>query len=73
MSTSLLDSSRSLSIHIFDLLMNVTKGNTNANDSTFLIIVLLIINAIAAWLASKYNYDIYSLSSCPKLFHPARF
>ena len=60
MPTSLLDSGRSLSIHIFDLSMNVTGGDANAYASALvLILILLIINAIAAWLASKYNrgYD----------------
>jgi phosphate transport system permease protein len=57
MPTSLLDSGRSLSIHIFDLSMNVTGGDKNAYASALvLILILLIINAIAAWLASKYNY-----------------
>lgn len=58
MPTSLLDSGRSLSIHIFDLSMNVTGGDKNAYGSALvLILILLIINAIAAWLASKYKYD----------------
>ena len=58
MPTSLLDSGRSLSIHIFDLSMNVTGGNKNAYASALvLILILLIINAIAAWLANKYNYS----------------
>lgn len=57
MPTSLLDSGRSLSIHIFDLSMNVTGGDKNAYGSALvLILILLIINAIAAWLANKYNY-----------------
>ncbi len=57
MPTSLLDSGRSLSIHIFDLSMNVSGGDSNAYGSALiLILILLIINAIAAWLGSKYNY-----------------
>ena len=57
MPTSLLDSGRSLSIHIFDLSMNVTGGDRNAYASALVLILLLLgINAIAAWLAGKYNY-----------------
>ena len=56
MPTSLLDSGRSLSIHIFDLSMNVTGGDKNAYASALvLILILLLINAIAAMLASKYK------------------
>ena len=48
MPSSLLDSGRSLSIHIFDLSMNVTGGDSNAYGSALvLIFILLIINAIA--------------------------
>ena len=58
MPTSLLDSGRSLSIHIFDLSMNVTGGDKNAYGSALvLILILLLINAIAAWLANQYNQD----------------
>ena len=57
MPTSLLDSGRSLSIHIFDLSMNVTGGDENAYASALVLILLLLaINAIAALLAGKYNY-----------------
>lgn len=56
MPTSLLDSGRSLAIHIFDLSMNVTGGDANAYGSALvLVILLLFINAIAAWLANKYS------------------
>lgn len=56
--SSLLDSGRSLSIHIFDLSMNITGGDANAYGSTLvLILILLIINALATWLASKYNHS----------------
>ncbi|WP_036476991.1 phosphate ABC transporter permease PstA [Myxosarcina sp. GI1] len=58
MPTSLLDSGRSLSIHIFDLSMNVTGGDANAYGSALvLILILLLINAIAAWLANRYNHS----------------
>ena len=56
MPTSLLDSGRSLSIHIFDLSMNVTGGDANAYGSALvLILILLIINASTTWLAHKYT------------------
>ena len=48
MPTSLLDSGRSLSIHIFDLSMNVTGGDANASGTALVLIILLLtINAIA--------------------------
>jgi len=48
---SLLDSGRALSIHIFDLSMNVPGGNANAYASALVLVaLLLIINAAAAWL-----------------------
>ncbi|VEP18851.1 Phosphate transport system permease protein PstA [Hyella patelloides LEGE 07179] len=56
MPTSLLDSGRSLSIHIFDLSMNVTGGDANAYGSALvLILILLLINAIASYLSGKYS------------------
>ncbi len=56
MPTSLLDSGRSLSIHIFDLSMNVSGGDANAYASALvLIILLLIINSVAAWIARSLH------------------
>lgn len=53
MPESLLDSGRALSIHIFDLSMNVSGGDANAYASTLvLVIMLLIINGTASWLAT---------------------
>ena len=53
MPESLLDSGRALSIHIFDLSMNVSGGDTNAYASALvLIILLLVINGTASWLAT---------------------
>ena len=58
MPTSLLDSGRSLSIHIFDLSMNVTGGDANASGTSLvLVILLLLINAIAFWLTKKYSLN----------------
>lgn len=52
MPESLLDSGRSLSIHIFDLAMNVPGGDAKAYASSLtLVLSLLIINALAAGLA----------------------
>jgi len=55
MPESLLDSGRSLSIHIFDLSMNVSGGDTNAYASALvLVVVLLAINRTASWLAEHW-------------------
>ena len=56
MPSSLLDSGRSLSIHIFDLSMNVSGGDANAYGSAFvLVILLLIINFTAIWLGDRLS------------------
>jgi len=52
MPESILDSGRSLSVHIFDLSMNVPGGEQNAYSSAFtLIVMLLIINLITLGLS----------------------
>jgi len=52
---SLLDSGRALSVHIYDLSMNVAGGDTNAYSTALvLIILLLIINSIAMSLAKQW-------------------
>ncbi len=52
---SLLDSGRSLSIHIFDLSMNVAGGDRNAYASALVLIVMLLtINAVASWTANRW-------------------
>lgn len=43
MPSSLLDSGRSLSIHIYDLSMNVTGGDSNAYATAFILIVLIVL------------------------------
>ena len=49
MPESLLDSGRSLSIHIYDLSMNVPGGNTNAYGSALILVILvLLINGLAS-------------------------
>lgn len=56
MPRSVLDSGRALSIHIFDLSMNVSGGDANAYASALvLIILLLIINSAAAWIARSLH------------------
>ncbi|YAF94720.1 MAG: phosphate ABC transporter permease PstA [Nodularia sp. CChRGM 3473] len=52
MPESLLDSGRSLSVHIFDLSMNIAGGDANAYTSALvLLILLLLVNGIATWTA----------------------
>lgn len=52
MPDSLLDSGRALSVHIYDLSMNVPGAEHNAYASALvLILLLLIINGAASWLA----------------------
>ena len=55
MPESLLDSGRALSIHIFDLSMNVPGGDAHAYASALvLVIVLLAINGSASWLVEHW-------------------
>jgi len=55
MPESMLDSGRALSIHIYDLSMNVPGGNSTSYGSALvLIILLLFINILTAWLNEKY-------------------
>ncbi len=55
MPTSLMDSGRSLSIHIYELSMNVAGGDANAYASALILIVmLLIINGFASFIADKW-------------------
>lgn len=54
MPSSLLDSGRALSVHIYDLSMNVAGGDRNAYASALVLIALLIlINSAALWLADR--------------------
>jgi len=55
MPQSLHDSGRSLSIHIFDLSMNVPGGDANAYASALvLIVILLIVNSVASWISDRW-------------------
>lgn len=50
MPSSLLDSGRALSVHIYDLAMNVPGGEANAYGSALvLIFILVLVNALASW------------------------
>ena len=52
---SLMDSGRALSIHVYDLSMNVPGGNDNACATALvLIVLLLIINSTAAWIMNHW-------------------
>ncbi len=54
MPTSLLDSGRSLSVHIYDLSMNVPGAERTAYASALvLIVLLLVINGSASWLTER--------------------
>jgi phosphate transport system permease protein len=55
MPDSLFDSGRALSVHIYDLSMNVAGGDASAYSSALvLILLLLIINSIAMGLAKHW-------------------
>lgn len=55
MPTSLLDSGRALSVHIFDLSMNVAGGNEKAYASALVLVsILLVINLISFYLSSHW-------------------
>lgn len=56
MPTSLLDSGRVLSIHIFDLAMNIPGGEQNAYGTALVLVILLIlINTLVSWLAERFR------------------
>lgn len=55
MPSSLRDSGRSLSIHVYDLSMNVAGGNANACAAALvLILLLLLINGTASWIMGRW-------------------
>ena len=57
MPESLLETGRALSIHIFDLSMNVSGGDANAYASALVLVVLLLaINGMASWLAEHWRH-----------------
>jgi len=55
MPSSLMDSGRSLSVHIYDLAMNVPGGEANAYSTAVVLIFLLImINSLASWATETW-------------------
>ncbi len=55
MPTSVFDSGRSMSIHIYDLSMNVSGSDANAYASALVLLLLLLaINWSASWLGAKW-------------------
>lgn len=55
MPSSLMDSGRALSIHIFDLSMNVSGGDPNAyRSAAVLLIALLLLNFCANWISEHW-------------------
>lgn len=60
--TSLLDSGRALSLHIFDLSMNIPGGDPNAAASALTLLVLLLgINSIVIWIGENWLHKQISL------------
>jgi phosphate transport system permease protein len=56
MPESLWDSGRALSVHIYDLAMNVAGGNPNAYATALVLVgLLLIINVLASWMAARWT------------------
>lgn len=56
MPESLLDSGRALSVHIFDLAMNISGGEANAYGSALLLVIsLMVINGIISGLAHWFR------------------
>jgi phosphate transport system permease protein len=52
---SLLDSGRTLAVHIYDLSMNVTGGDASAYASAIVLIALILaVNALALWLSDRW-------------------
>lgn len=55
MPESLMDSGRSLAVHIYDLAMNVAGGNPHAYATALVLVSLLfIINLFSSWIASRW-------------------
>lgn len=56
MPESLWDSGRALSVHIFDLAMNVSGGESNAYGSALILVtILVVINSTVSWLAERFR------------------
>jgi phosphate transport system permease protein len=56
MPESLFESGRTLSVHIYDLAMNVSGGDGSAYASALvLMVILILLNRIAMWLSRKWS------------------
>jgi phosphate transport system permease protein len=56
MPESLMDSGRTLAVHIYDLAMNVPGGNPNAYATALVLMsLLLIINCSSSWIAARWT------------------
>ncbi len=56
MPSSIFDSGRTLSIHIYDLALNVPGGDKNAAGTALtLLLILLLINSFTSIISNKYN------------------
>ena len=56
MPSTLWDSGRALSVHIFDLSMNVSGGDANAYKSAVVLLgLLLLINGAVLWMSSLWQ------------------
>ena len=62
MPESLMDSGRSLSIHIYDLAMNVPGGDKNAYKTAFVLISLILIINLTLALVFKQNHKKVAIS-----------
>ncbi|MGE0473316.1 MAG: phosphate ABC transporter, permease protein PstA, partial [Nitrospirales bacterium] len=63
MPESLLDSGRSLSVHIYDLSMNVAGGNAHAYATALVLLsVLLSMNVLASRMVTRWTLHIHTLA-----------
>jgi phosphate transport system permease protein len=57
MPESLMDSGRALSVHIFDLSMNISGGEGSAYGSALVLIILLVlINSSISWIGERFRH-----------------
>lgn len=58
MPESLLDSGRSLSVHIFDLAMNISGGEPKAYATALVLVISLVtINGVISWIGAWFRHD----------------